>query len=97
MAIKIQVSIGFNSLGLAFRAVEPAELVALIETAARNSGRTTETIAAKLAAGCTLWLDRAAGLKIRGYDANAAAAVAARQDAERTARLTDDGYLHDYR
>ena len=96
MTIELQVSIGYTSIGLMFRAIGKDELPALIAQAARETGYTAEIVEAKLAAGGTLWIDSAADRKIRGYDAAAAEAATVRREAQRQERARADGYFSNY-
>ena len=92
--IQIQESIGQGSMGLAYRAVAAADLTALVAQCAAGTGQTVETVASKLAQGYTMWLDRAAGHKIRGFDADAAAALETAREAARVERAGHDGYFN---
>ena len=96
MAYQVQVSIGQGSLGIVYQAVEASDLPAFVAQAAAANGYTAEAVQAKLNAGSTLWLDRAAGRKIRGYDAAAAELLAAQQAAARAQRQRADGYFRNY-
>ena len=91
--IQIQESIGQGSMGLVYRAVSPEDLTALVAQCAAGSGQTVETVNAKLALGYTMWLDKAAGHKIRGFDAGAAATQASAREAARVSRAAADGYF----
>ena len=94
--LQIQVSLGYGSLGMVFETVDASEQSAFIAQAAASMGYTPEVVASKLAAGGTLWLDRATDRKIRGYDAEAAERLASQREADRQQRLAADGYLSNY-
>lgn len=91
--IQIQESIGQGSMGLVYRAVAPADLTALVAQCAAGTGQTIETVSAKLARGYTMWLDKAAGHKIRGFDSAVAATQALARETTRVSRVAADGYF----
>lgn len=96
MTAQIQISLGYGSVGMVFKNVEPSDEPALIAQTAATMGYTAAVVAAKLAAGSTLWLDRAAGQKIRGYDAEAAELAATQRETQRQQRAAADGYFRNY-
>lgn len=92
---KIQISIGDGSMGLVYRDVRDGEMQSLIERAATETGYTAAVVTDKLNHGSTLWLNRAEGQKIRGYNTGEAQDLIARQIAAEAAAASD-GYLNDY-
>lgn len=94
MAYQIQVSIGYGSIGMVYQAVQAADIQTFVQQAANQTGYSTEVVQEKLNSGSTLWLNRALGQKIRGYDAVAAELLAAKQDDARAQRQSADGYFH---
>lgn len=93
---QIQISIGYGSLGLVFRAVQPEEMPAFFRQTAAAMGYSVEVVEQKLAAGGTLWLNRAEGRKIRGYDAVAYNAVLEQREVNRQKAMAADGYGRDF-
>lgn len=91
--VQLQISLGYGSLGMVFAPAKQDELPALLEQTAQQMGYTVDQVEGKLAAGGTLWLNRAMDRKIRGFDAEAAARVAAERDAQRQRRMAQDGYF----
>jgi hypothetical protein len=91
---QVQTSIGTGSLGLIYRDVIDADLADLIEKCAIGTGQSVGTVTDKLAQGYTMWLDRSAGQKIRGYDAKAVAQRANQQAADRAQARAADGYFN---
>lgn len=94
--MQIQISLGSGSLGTVWRDVEAAELDGFIANSAAEMHTTTDSVEASLAQGGTLWLCRADGTKIRGYDAAAAALRAQQQELARRERTRTDGYSDHY-
>lgn len=92
--IEVQISIGYTSAGLAFRAVTIDELPALVACCAAETTQTVAVVESKLAQGYTMWLSRAEQTKIRGFDAAYVAQQAAKRAAELAARRSTDGYFN---
>jgi len=95
MAMKMQVSIGYGSMGMAYRDLADDEIPAMVAATASEMGYSAETVGQKLAAGGTLWLSRVRQTKIRGYDADAAQARVVQQAADQQRRMSADGYGKD--
>jgi len=95
MTMKMQVSIGYGSMGMAYRDLDDDEIQAMVAATASEMGYSVETVGHKLAAGGTLWLSRVRQIKIRGYDADAAQARTVQQAADQQRRMAADGYGKD--
>jgi hypothetical protein len=95
MAMKIQVSLGYGSMGMAYRDLADDEIPAMVAAAAAEMGYGVDVVSQKLTSGGTLWLSRADGIKIRGYDADAAQDRAVKLASDRQRRMSADGYGRD--